>query len=116
MKGEALMKWKIDFYNTKLKEEIRDWPVGIRAKFWHIAELIEDFGPYEVKMPHVKPIGQGLSEIRAKGQEGIGRALFCIEKKQVIIVLNCFIKKTEKAPQHEIEIARARMKEVKRNG
>ena len=116
MKGESLMKWTIDFYDTKITKEILDWPGGIKAKFWRIAKLIEEFGPHEVKMPHIKPMGQGLFEIRAKGQEGIGRALFCIEKKQVIIILNCFIKKTQKTPQNEIEIARTRMKEVKRNG
>ena len=65
-------------------------------------------------MPHILPMGQGLFEIRAKGQEGIGRALFCIEKGQLIIILCGIIKKTQKTPHATLTLARQRMKEVKR--
>jgi phage-related protein len=110
------MKWTINFYNMKVMQNILEWPPSIKAKFVHITELIEEFGPSEVGMPHIKPMGQGLFEIRAKGKEGIGRAFFCIVKGQVIIILDGFIKKTQKTPQREIELAKQRMKEVKNNG
>lgn len=57
--------------------------------------------------------GWGLFEIRAKGQEGIGRAFFCTLVGRRIIILHCFIKKTEKTPKHELDIALQRMKEIK---
>ena len=41
-------------------------------------------------------MGDGLFEIRAKGQEGIGRALFCTVVGKRIVILHGFIKKTEK--------------------
>ncbi len=66
--------------------------------------------------PHIKPLGHGLFEIRAKSDEGIGRAFFCMIKGQVIIILNGFIKKTQKTPFGEIELAKKRMLEVKDNG
>lgn len=109
------MSWKIEFYDNKVKEAIGGWPVRMRAKFTWIAELIEAVGPNELGMPHIKPLGQGLFEIRVKSDEGIGRAPFCIMKNQVVIVLSEFIKKTQKASAKEIERARFRMKEVKNN-
>lgn len=110
------MKWTVDFYDKQVAKSIHEWPTKIKAKLLKIIELIEDFGPIEIGMPHIKPMGQGLFEIRAKGEEGIGRAFFCIEKRQVIIIVGGFVKKTQKTPAREIEIARQRMKEVKSNG
>ncbi len=86
------------------------------AKFIWVTEMIETFGPAEVGMPHIKPMGQGLFEIRVKACEGIGRALYCAVKGKVVIILNGFIKKTQKTPANEIALARKRMTEVKNNG
>ncbi len=109
------MRWKIEFYDIKVMKSIRQWPVGIGAKFAKIAALIEEFGPEGVGMPHIKSLGQGLFEIRVKATEGIGRAFFCGIKGKVIIILNEFIKKTQKTPQKEIDLAKKRMKEIKDN-
>lgn len=106
------MKWNVIFYDRRVMKNIQDWPNHIKAKFTWIIDLIEEFGPEKIGMPHIKPMKQGLFEIRAKGSEGIGRAFFCIKKGQVIIIVNGFIKKTQKTPQSELEIARKRMKEV----
>jgi len=59
-----------------------------------------------------KSFGKGLSEIRAKGQEGIGRSFFCTIKGNEVVILHSFIKKTNKTPKKELEIAQKRMKEV----
>ncbi|WP_281282938.1 type II toxin-antitoxin system RelE/ParE family toxin [Geomonas ferrireducens] len=60
-------------------------------------------------------LGNGLFEIRAKGEEGIGRAFFCTLVGRKIIILHGFIKKTEKTPKQEIEKARVRQMEVQGN-
>lgn len=110
------MFWKIEFYDKKVEEDIKDWPERILAKFLWVSDVIEKFGPAEVGMPHVKAMGQGLFEIRVKSNEGIGRALFCSVKGKIVIVLNGFVKKTQKTPSSEIALAKKRMIEVKRNG
>jgi len=110
------MRWKIEFYDKKVENNIKEWPEGILAKFVWIADIIEDSGPTDVGMPHIKALGQGLFEIRSKGKEGIGRALFCTIKGRVVIVLNSFIKKTQKTPPSEMALAKKRMLEVKKNG
>ena len=107
------MKWRITFYNEKVEEETLSFPKGILANFIHIAEMIEEFGPALGK-PYTAPMGDGLFEIRAKGKEGIGRSLYCMVKGQEIVILNSFIKKSKKTPKRELELAKKRMKEVKK--
>ena len=75
--------------------------------------MIETFGPALGK-PYTAPMSDGLFEIRAKGKEGIGRSLFCQLQGHEIIILNTFIKKTQKTPKKELELARKRMKEIKK--
>lgn len=87
----------------------------LRAKFLTIVELIEKMGPYELGMPHIKPLKQGLLEIRVKGVEGIARAPFCTIKGKIVIVVSAFIKKTQETSLKEIEIAIRRMKVVKKD-
>ncbi len=58
-------------------------------------------------------MGSGLFEIRAKGKEGIGRVFYCTIVGNRIMMLHCFVKKTEKTPARELEIAKKRLKEVK---
>lgn len=107
------MGWKIEFYNSKVEKGIEEWPLHLRVKFLKIADLIKDMGPYELGMPHIKPLKQGLSEIRVRGLEGIARAPFCVVKGKIVIVLSEFIKKTQETPPKEMALAIRRMKEVK---
>jgi len=105
------MSWKVTFFNKKVKEETLSFPDGILANLLHILEIIENNGP-AIGKPYTAPMGNGLFEIRAKGKEGIGRSLFCTAKGQEIIILNSFIKKTQKTSPNEINLARKRMKEI----
>ena len=105
------MTWKVTFFNLKVKEETLNFPDGILANLLHILEIIEELGPNAGK-PYTASMGQGLFEIRARGKEGIGRSLFCTLKGKEIIILNSFIKKTQKTPKKEIDIARKRMREI----
>lgn len=105
------MSWKVTFFNQRVEAEALAFPSGILASFVHILEMIEELGPALGK-PHTAPMGNGLFEIRAKGKEGIGRALFCTVKGQEIVILHAFIKKTQRTPKKELEKARRRMKEI----
>ena len=109
------MLWKIEFYDEKVKANIKEWPAGILAKFIWVSDAIEKVGPADIGMPHIRALGQGLFEIRVKAREGIGRAIFCTVKGKVVIILNGFIKKTQKTPPGEIALAKKRMAEVKKN-
>lgn len=105
------MTWTVSFYSGKVEEETLVLPPGILAAFLRIAELIEEFGP-NLGRPHTAPLGDGLFEIRAKGQEGIARSIFCTLEVQEIVVLMTVVKKSNKLPKRHMNTARKRMKEV----
>ena len=106
------MQWKITFYSARVEKETLSFPPGILADLLHIFDMIEDIGP-NLGKPYTAPMGQGLFEVRARGKEGIGRSLFCTIKGKEMIILNSFIKKSQKTPKQELKLARKRMKEVK---
>ena len=63
-------------------------------------------------MPHTHAMGDGLFELRLKAAEGIARVFYCTLIGRRIVMLHQFIKKSEKTPRKELEIARKRMKEM----
>ena len=63
--------------------------------------------------PHTKAFGGSLFELWLKGAEGIARVFFCTLVGRRIFMLHSFLKKSEKTPHREREIAERRMKEVK---
>lgn len=89
------------------------FPAGILGNLLHILEMIEEFGP-ALGAPYTASMGGGLFEIRARGKEGIGRSLFCTVKGREIVILHSFIKKTQKIPKKELEMARKKLKELRR--
>lgn len=106
------MTWQVNYYSTKVAREIDAWPEGILASFMRIVRLMRASGP-DIGMPHTRAMGGGLFEVRAKGREGIGRAFYCTVVGERIVVLHAIVKKTEKTPAAALEIARARLKELK---
>ena len=107
------MEWLIEYYNEKVRLTVDAWPHGIRAFYARVTDRMKIYGP-NLGLPFTRPFGGGLFELRASGKEGIGRAFFCTVKEQRIIVLHAFIKKTDKTPRKELEIARKRLLEVHR--
>lgn len=105
------MAYSIEFYNAAVLAEVDGWPAGINASFTRIAEQMVESGP-NLGLPYTKPFGDGLFEIRARGEEGIGRALFCTLIDRRIVILHGFIKKTQQTPPKELKTARKRLKEV----
>jgi phage-related protein len=105
------MPYTITYYNASVQETIGDWPTGISACYVRIVEQMVVSGP-NLGLPYTRPFGDGLFEIRARGEEGIGRAFFCASVGQRIVILHGFIKKTQQTPQKELKLARKRLKEV----
>lgn len=66
---------------------------------------------WPVGMPTCSSMGAGLWEVRTDLDKRIARVLFCIRGEQMIL-LHGFIKKTQKTPQADLDLAKKRMKEV----
>lgn len=108
------MRWKIKYYNQKLENEILKLPTGLLARYFRLSDLLIEFGS-NLGLPHTRKIEKGLFELRVKGKEGIARVFFCTKIGKNIIMLHSFIKKSQKIPKKEIQIARKRKKEVLEN-
>ena len=106
------MIWTVTFYSEKVEEDTLALPPGILASFLRIMELIEEFGP-DLGRPHTAPLGRGLFEIRARGPEGVARAVFCIAPREEIVILMTVIKKRGQIPKRLFDVAQRRMKEVR---
>jgi len=108
------MIYRLSYYNETVEAEFDDWPVGLRARLRALTIRMAAHGP-NLGMPHTRALGDGLFEIRAKADERIGRAFFCTLIGRKIVILHGFIKKTDKIPKRELDIARSRLKEVLNN-
>jgi phage-related protein len=106
------MTWNVRFFSRRLEAEILALPAGLVARFLRYAEQMEIHGP-DLGMPHTRAMGKGLFELRLKAAEGIARVLYCTIVDRQIVMLHQFVKKTEKTPARELELARRRMKELK---
>lgn len=108
------MKWTISYYKKDVEAFVLGLPDGLLARYLRLADMILEFGP-NLGMPHTRAMGDGLFELRVKGQEGIARVLFCTVIAQRVIMLHGFIKKSEKTPPKELKIARSRLSEVRKS-
>lgn len=106
------MAWTVETLNAVVDAEIAELPADMRARFVHICRLIEEFGLERVGETHVKHLRGPLWEMRMKGKDGISRALYVTAVGRRVVVVRAFIKKTQKTPNREIELALKRAKEV----
>lgn len=52
--------------------------------------------------------------MRLRGKDGIARALYVTVRDRRVVVVRAFVKKTQKAPRREIDLALRRAREVLR--
>ena len=85
----------------------------MQARFLRISELLERFGPQRVGMPHIRPLGEKLWEMRLAGKAGIGRAIYTAIADRRLVVLHAFVKKTQRTPRGALDLALRRLKELR---
>ena len=98
------------FYRTEVGgERVREWLKGLSAEDRkRIGEDIKtvEFG-WPVGMPVCKPLGEGIYEVRSSlAHNRIARVFFYIDKKSRMVLLHGFIKKTQKTPDEDLELAK----------
>ena len=104
------------FFRTEAKNEpVREWLKSLsRADKKAIGEDIKtvQFG-WPLGMPLVGSLGHELWEVRTKLKSNrIARVIFFMDDNSMILV-NGFIKKTQKTPKEEIELSRKRKHEFR---
>ena len=106
------MAWTVETLNHTVDAELNALPANMRARFTRVVRLIESFGGDRVGPPHVKHLQGRLWEMRLRGRDGIARALYVTVTGQRVVVVRVFVKKTQKTPRREIELALERAKEI----
>ena len=106
------MDYTIAYYSESVQEQILALPDTLAARYIVLTRRMAALGP-NLGEPHTKAFGDGLFELRLKGAEGIARVFFCTLVGKRIVMLHSFVKKTDKTPTREREIAESRLKEIK---
>jgi len=60
----------------------------------------------------VKHLEGKLWELRLKGKSGIARAIYVTLTGRRVVIVRAFVKKTQKTPLKELDVARERAKEL----
>ena len=107
------MDYTISYYSDTVQQQILELPDTLAARYVVLTRRMIALGP-NIGEPHTKAFGEGLFELRLKGAEGIARVFFCTLVGKRIVMLHSFIKKSDRTPVREREVAKTRMKEIKR--
>ena len=78
-----------------------------------LGSIIEQVGFGGLPHDSVKHLEDKLWELRITGRDGISRAIYVTATGRRVVIVRVFVKKTQKTPPRELELARQRAKEVR---
>ena len=105
-----MQEFEIVFYDKPdgsepAKEFLLSLDNKMRAKIVMLIKLLSENGS-ELQEPYSKHLTDGIFELRAKVGSDISRVLYFFVIGRRIVLTNGFIKKTQKTPKSEIELAK----------
>ena len=105
-----MQRFEVEYFEKEdgtypAKEFILSQDVKMRAKLFRLLELLEEKGN-TLREPYSKSLDDGIFEIRAKQGSNITRVLYFFYIGNKIILTNGFIKKSQKTPPSEIDLAK----------
>ena len=113
MDDPSLILQVVFYQSGNDKEPVREWLKSLsQGEKKLIGEAVKTVQfSYPVGMPLVRKMSPDLWEVRINLSDKIARVLFTI-KNQKMILLHGFIKKSQKTPNKELEIAEIRLKNL----
>jgi phage-related protein len=116
MKNEERKYFDVVFFETENgKQPVRDFIKKLskedQKEVGADIRVVQDNFP--IGLPLVKKLKPELWEIRSFIKDGINRVFFTFIKNEIIL-LHAFVKKTQKTPLKEIDVALERLKEFKK--
>jgi len=113
--------WTVLFYEnstgkTPVLDFLRKQPKVDRARLGHAIDELEWHGT-KLRLPLSRPLSlsENLFELRVSGEDNIFRILYFHFTGTTFVLLHAFVKKTQKTPSNEIDIALKRLKDFKKN-
>jgi len=107
------MQWTVETLNAAVDAEIEALPTDMRARLVRLVDVIEQVGLQALPRDSVKHLEGKLWELRITGRDGISRAIYVTQAVRRVVILRVFVKKSQRTPPRELEIARQRAKEVR---
>lgn len=104
------MQFHVEFYETEdgkipVAEFLDSLEDKMNAKMVGLMEILEEKGTM-LREPYSSPLEDGIFELRAVQGSNISRALFFFYIEGRIIITHGFVKKTQKTPRAQIELAK----------
>lgn len=90
-----------------LSEFIKSLNMKMKAKVVANLHLLEEYGNL-AREPLSKSLGDGIFEVRTVEGNDIVRVLYFFDEEKIIIATNGFVKKQQKTPKSEIDLAKKR--------
>jgi len=109
--AKMIHMWTVE-YLLAAAEERASLPPDMRARLQRMVDTIQVHGLPALSRDWSKPLGDKLWELRITGKDGIARAIYVTATGRRVVIVRIFVKKTQKTPQRELELARQRAKEV----
>lgn len=95
-------------------EPVREWLKGLHEadrRTVGVDIATAEYG-WPVGMPLSRSLGKGLFEIRSSISDGrIARVIFAVVDRRMVL-LHGFVKKAQKTPKPDLELAAKRLKEI----
>jgi phage-related protein len=107
------MRWTVESLNALVDQEIEELPRDMRARLVRLTAIIEQIGFQGLPAESVKHLEGKLWELRMTGRDGISRAIYLTATGRRVVIVRVFIKKSQKTPPRELELARQRAKDVR---
>jgi phage-related protein len=108
-------KLPVVFYATDSgREPVREWLKDLDQADRRVigVDILAVQKGWPLGLPLCRPLGEGLWEVRSSlPSRRIARVIFAFDAG-AIVLLNGFIKKTQKTPADELALARKRLKEL----
>ena len=106
------MSYKVEVikgFEDEFEKFVRKLDKSSQARLVRLIDLLEKHG-INLGMPYVKKLGKNMGELRTSGKQKV-RVIF-VSKGLNIVILNWFIKKTNKTPLREMETAQSRLDRI----
>ena len=111
MKAERPLR--VVFFKTDTgNQPVREWLKGLPKEDCKVigADILTVQYAWPVGKPLVDNLGDGVWEIRSRLENRIARTLFAVVNEEIVL-LHGFIKKQQKTPADELDLAKKRKKQ-----
>ncbi len=114
------MDWTVEFYKSRDNKEpamdfLNSLSTSARAKVVKLLNLLVEYGVL-LKEPYTKQVKGKIRELRIKDSQGAIRILYFTYTGKRFILLHGFVKKTDRTPVSDIELAEKRMNDFIQRG